>query len=155
MSEVRGAKCEVRGAKCEVRVPAEASGECHSTRVFMVMHFTRGSPYWKKGIELAMAARAIAKGFPRDERFRLEDQLCRAARSVPANIAEGFGRYTRPEFRKYLGYVLGEAAEVDTPLEIAFRSGLCAEEEARLLQGAHAELGWMIRRFKSSIPGRG
>ena len=86
---------------------------------------------------------------------RGEDQLCRSARSIPANIAEGFGRFTRPEFRKYLGYALGEAAEVDTHLEIGIRSGFCTEDEARLLQQAYSELGWMIRRLKSSLAGRG
>lgn len=110
---------------------------------------------WRKGIELALATRALARGFPREERFRLEDQLCRAARSVPANIAEGFGRFTKPEFRKYLGYALGEAAEVDTHLEIAARSGFCALDDAEQLQKAYGQLGWMIRRLKSSIPGRG
>src|SRR5689334_12482252 len=133
------------------------------------MHLAGGSPLcpmakttshrelevWKKGIELALAARALARRFPREERFRLEDQLCRSARSVPANIAEGFGRFTKPEFRKYLGYALGEAAEVDTHLEIAIRSSFCAEDEARQLQKAYSELGWMLRRLKSSIPGRG
>ena len=110
---------------------------------------------WRKGIELALVASALARRFPREERFRLEDQLCRSARSIPANIAEGFGRFTRPEFRKYLGYALGEAAEVDTHLEIGIRSGFCTEDEARLLQQAYSELGWMIRRLKSSLAGRG
>jgi four helix bundle protein len=110
---------------------------------------------WKRGIELALEARTLARGFPRDERYRLEDQLCRSARSVPANISEGFGRFTRPELRKYLGYALGEAAEVDTHLEIAIRSGFCTEPEGRALQDAYSQLGWMIRRFKSSIPGPG
>lgn len=110
---------------------------------------------WKRGIDLAIAVRLLARRLPREERFRLEDQLCRSAGSVPANIAEGFGRFTRPEFRKYLGYALGEAAEVDTHIEICIRTGFCPEEEGRLLQHAYAELGWMIRRLKSSLPGRG
>lgn len=35
----------------------------------------------------------IAKNLPSDERFRLADQIVRVARSVSANIAEGYGRY--------------------------------------------------------------
>jgi four helix bundle protein len=105
---------------------------------------------WQRGIELALRVRALARQFPRDERYRLEDQLCRAARSVPANISEGFGRYTQPEFRKYLGYAIGEAAEVDTHLEIAIRSQFCNAEEARSCQQAYSELSWMMRRLKSA-----
>lgn len=108
---------------------------------------------WQRGIELSLRVRTLARQFPREERFRLEDQLCRAARSVPANISEGFGRFTKPEFRKYLGYALGEAAEVDTHLEIAILSNFCDETEARSCQQAYSELSWMIRRFKSSLRG--
>ncbi|MEO6067192.1 MAG: four helix bundle protein [Gemmatimonadales bacterium] len=108
---------------------------------------------WKRGIDLSLRVRTLARQFPREERYRLEDQLCRAARSVPANISEGFGRFTKPEFRKYLGYTLGEAAEVDTHLEIAIRSAFCDETEARACQEAYMQLGWMIRRFKSSLRG--
>ncbi|HVX89968.1 MAG TPA: four helix bundle protein [Gemmatimonadales bacterium] len=108
---------------------------------------------WQRGIELALRIRTLARQFPREERDRLEDQICRSAGSVPANIAEGFGRYTRPEFRKYLGYALGEAAEVDTHLEIAIRSAICDNEEARSCQQAYSELSWMIRRLNSSHRG--
>jgi four helix bundle protein len=105
---------------------------------------------WQRGIELALQIRRLVRRFPRDERFRLEDQLRRAARSVPANVSEGFGRYSRPEFRRYLGYALGEVAEVDTHLEIAIRSHFCDESEARSCQKAYSELSWMLRRPKTS-----
>jgi four helix bundle protein len=108
---------------------------------------------WQRGIQLSLRIRELARQFPRDERFRLEDQICRAARSIPANISEGFVRYTKPEFRKYLGYALGESAEVDTHLEIAILSHFCDETEARSCQRAYSELSWMIRRFKSSLRG--
>ena len=108
---------------------------------------------WQRGIDLSLRIRELARQFPREERYRLEDQLCRASRSIPANISEGFGRFTKPEFRKYLGYALGESAEVDTHLEIAIRSGFCDETEARSCQQAYLELSWMIRRFKSSLAG--
>jgi len=108
---------------------------------------------WQRAIDLSLRVRELVRQFPREERFRLEDQLCRAARSIPANISEGFGRFTKPEFRKYLGYALGEAAEVDTHLEIAIRSAFCHEADARGCQQAYLELSWMIRRFKSSLTG--
>ena len=38
-------------------------------------------------------ARQVVPALPRDERYRLGDQLLRAARSTTANIAEGYGRF--------------------------------------------------------------
>ena len=36
----------------------------------------------------------LVSTFPATEKYRLEDQLIRASRSIGANIAEGYGRYT-------------------------------------------------------------
>jgi len=35
----------------------------------------------------------LAKELPKEERFRLSDQIIRAARSITNNQAEGYGRY--------------------------------------------------------------
>ncbi len=48
---------------------------------------------WKRCRELKNIFIKLAKSFPKDERFRLTDQLVRAARSVTNNIAEGYGRF--------------------------------------------------------------
>lgn len=39
----------------------------------------------------------LANGFPREEKFRLSDQVIRSARSINALIAEGYGRFTYPD----------------------------------------------------------
>jgi four helix bundle protein len=108
---------------------------------------------WKQGIELLRRTRAIVKHLPREERFRLADQMVRAARSVPTNISEGFGRYTKGEFRRYLDYALGSAAEMDTHLEIAVIESLCPPDEAKALQIDYGRLSWQMRRLKTSLKG--
>jgi len=56
----------------------------------------------------------------RDGSFRrdpsLRDQLRRAAISVPANVAEGFGRKTNKDFANFLYIAKGSATEVISPL---------------------------------------
>lgn len=48
---------------------------------------------WKAARELRKNISKTVKEFPDRERFRLTDQIIRSSRSVPANIAEGFGRF--------------------------------------------------------------
>tara|TARA_B100000965_G_C19281906_1_gene621940 strand:+ start:178 stop:369 length:192 start_codon:yes stop_codon:yes gene_type:complete len=50
---------------------------------------------WQKAHELTLKIYKLTDNFPKEERYRLVDQLCRAASSVPANIAEGKGRYSK------------------------------------------------------------
>jgi hypothetical protein len=47
---------------------------------------------WQKAMALAKEIYRIAKCFPREERFAFTNQICRAALSVPSNIAEGHAR---------------------------------------------------------------
>ena len=48
---------------------------------------------WKKAHCLSIDVAKLIKNFPKDEKYDLADQMRRAARSVAANISEGFGRY--------------------------------------------------------------
>ncbi len=74
---------------------------------------------WQKGIDLVRAVYRHTKQFPADERFALTSQIQRAAVSVPANIAEGWGRDTTPAYVNFLRIARGSLAELDTLLIIA------------------------------------
>ena len=49
---------------------------------------------WKKAMELVADIYKITQTFPKEELYGLTNQLRRASVSVPANIAEGWGRGT-------------------------------------------------------------
>ena len=79
----------------------------------------------KRGIitHCRLSSNGVEKVFPKDERFRLCDQLGRAVISIPSNIAEGNGRESKAEYARFLGSARGSLYETETQLEIAKRLG--------------------------------
>ncbi|MSU69197.1 MAG: four helix bundle protein [Opitutaceae bacterium] len=57
---------------------------------------------WQKAHESVVLVYRASKMFPADDRYRLTDQRCRAAASVPTNIADGKGRGSAAVFRQFL-----------------------------------------------------
>ena len=53
----------------------------------------RGLEVWKEARKFRNKIWQLTKAFPKEEKFRLADQIQRSARSVTANIAEGHGRF--------------------------------------------------------------
>ncbi len=67
-----------------------------------------------------VAVHKLALAFPDYERFVLADQIRRASKSIPTNIAEGYGkRKSAKEFKHYLSIALGSSNEMVVHLEIA------------------------------------
>jgi len=66
---------------------------------------------WKKAHQMALKVYKATQAFPREEMYRLTDQLCRAASSVAANIAEGTGRNTLKEYLQFLYTARGSVEE--------------------------------------------
>ncbi|MBP9832162.1 MAG: four helix bundle protein [Candidatus Pacebacteria bacterium] len=73
---------------------------------------------WKKSIELVKEIYKIGESLPRREQFGLVSQICRAAVSVPSNIAEGNKRGSRKEYVQFLRIAHGSLAELETQLVI-------------------------------------
>src|SRR5437868_6127055 len=57
---------------------------------------------WQAGMDLVETCYKCSAAFPASEQFGLTTQLRRAAVSITANIAEGWGRNTQPEFRRFV-----------------------------------------------------
>jgi len=74
---------------------------------------------WQRSIELTVALYKLTGAFPREELFGLTSQLRRASVSIASNIAEGYGRASRGEYRNFLGIARGSALEVQTQLVVA------------------------------------
>ncbi len=78
---------------------------------------------WQRAIQMTLAAYKLTLGFPKDETYGLTSQIRRASVSVASNIAEGYGRGTRGEYKQFLAIARGSNCEVQTQLIIARELG--------------------------------
>ena len=76
---------------------------------------------WNEAIALVETVYRLTAGFPESERFGLTNQLRRAAVSIPSNVAEGWGRGSKPDYLRFLRIARGSLYEVKTQLVIAER----------------------------------
>lgn len=74
---------------------------------------------WQRSHHLTLAVYTLTQRFPRDEKYGLASQLRRATASVPANIAEGCGRDSAAELKRFLDIAHGSASEADYHLLLA------------------------------------
>lgn len=73
---------------------------------------------WQRSIELVEEVYKITRQLPKFELYILASQMIRAAISIPANIAEGFGRNFKGELNRFCGISYGSALELETHLLI-------------------------------------
>ena len=106
---------------------------------------------WQKGMDLAVAAYRLTASFPTDERYGMTSQIRRSCASIPANIAEGYGRESPGAYAQQLRVAQGSLKEFETHVELAHRVGLIDETAlSRHLMSAE-EVGKMLRSLIRSI----
>lgn len=78
---------------------------------------------WQRAIALADQVLEIAEGPAFERRWSFQRQMCEAAGSVPANIAEGNGRSTPLDYASFVDRARGSLFELDTWLLLARKRG--------------------------------
>jgi four helix bundle protein len=95
---------------------------------------------------LALDVSRAARGFPAPEQFELVRRLRRAARSVPANIVEGWAkRYSASEFKRYLQVAIGSCDECKLWLEMSWDEGYLPATECDQLSNRCSVVGAMLK----------
>jgi len=66
---------------------------------------------WKKAHQFVLEVYRLSENFPKHELYGLTSQLRRAAVSIPANFAEGFGKSTKPDKLRFYSISQGSLEE--------------------------------------------
>jgi four helix bundle protein len=99
---------------------------------------------WEKARALAVQVYRATRRYPREEMFGLAQQMRRAAISILSNIAEGQGRWTRPDYHRFLVNARGSALELEVQIVISEDlEFLKPDDSARMLEGV-AEVARML-----------
>lgn len=89
---------------------------------------------WKQAVEFRRAISVLIKSFPKDEKYRLTDQLIRSSRSCAANIAEGYGRYHYQESIQFCRHARGSYYECFEHINCARDENYIDDDSYQLLR---------------------
>ncbi len=88
---------------------------------------------YKRGVVFRIEISQFCKLLPKEETYRMKDQMLRASRSITANIAEGFGRHHHQENSQFCRQARGSLSEMLDHLG-------CARDEGFLSEDRYVEL---------------
>lgn len=106
---------------------------------------------WQKSIELVNEVYAVTRRFPKEEMFGLTNQIRRAAVSIPANIAEGWGRNSTKNYVQFIKISLGSLFELETLIIIAKDQSYIEEHVKNKTSEEIAEIGKMLNKLMQNL----
>jgi four helix bundle protein len=109
---------------------------------------------WRESMQLLVETYRVVARLPDIERYGLGSQLRRAAVSIPANIAEGFGRSTRGDYLRHLSIALGSLRELQTLLEAVILLEYLATGATKAAESASHRTAFLLYRLKRRLSAR-
>jgi len=106
----------------------------------------RNLQVWQKSHRLALNTYEVPAYLVKPEAWPLRDQVLRAAISIPSNIAEGTGRGSDPDFRRFLWHSVGSCNELDSQL-------LLGHDLKFIPSAVHARLGNDLSEVRKMLVG--
>jgi four helix bundle protein len=103
---------------------------------------------WVRAKDFAIVVyKAVIPALPASEKYNLADQLKRAAASVPANIAEGHGRYHFLDNVRFCYIARGSLTEVQSHLSLAKELGFLPDEIFNRMTVQAESLGKQLNNY--------
>jgi four helix bundle protein len=106
---------------------------------------------WQEALEVSKNVFFMCAKGPLKRDFILNDQIRRSSLSILSNIAEGFGRYGKQDFRHYLSIANGSANELRAQLHLVKELGYWNLYEIEKLIDACAQISRMIKGLRNTI----
>ena len=100
---------------------------------------------YRRAMNILVDVHRMTAGFPAFEQRELGSQIRRASKSVPIDIAEGYGRRkSEKDFKSFLATAMGSANEMVVCLEISKLLGYAREQDCDTLIREYEEVGKML-----------
>ena len=101
---------------------------------------------YQKAYENSLAIHKVSLSFPKFEQVELGGQMRRATKSIPLNIAEGFGRNANStaDFKRFIVMAKGSCDEVRVQLDYCKDLGYLTAEEYSHYEREYVEVSKML-----------
>ena len=107
----------------------------------------RSLKVWEKAHILTLSIYKTTEKFPKQEMYALTSQIQRAAVSIPANIAEGCGKDSDAELKRYFLIGMGSASELEYLLLLAHDLGYLQTDIYQPMTKDLVEIRKMLNAF--------
>ncbi|CAN5646712.1 four helix bundle protein [soil metagenome] len=106
---------------------------------------------WQRGCRHAVD---VFKTFAECRNFTMQDQVQRAALSVPSNVAEGYERNSNKEFIRFLNIAKGSSGELRTQLYISRKLDFISKPDFERLIAESKEISAMLHGLSRAVSKR-
>lgn len=106
---------------------------------------------WNKSVDLATVIYDITKNYPKVEMYGIVSQMRRSVVSISSNIAEGAGRQSKKEFRRFLNIAKDSGYELETQLTISKNLGFISQDTFHEIIVSLTELHKMIHSLIKTL----
>jgi four helix bundle protein len=106
---------------------------------------------WQRACEVVRHVFHVCGQLPREQRYVLTNQVQRAAISIPANIAEGWGRGSRRELHQFVTVARGSLYELECFLDLTEQLGFTTPQLLSDSRAKMTETGKMLSALRSAL----
>mgnify|MGYP001094847354 CR=1 FL=1 len=112
----------------------------------------RNLEVYQLAFDLAVEIDRLSKCFPRHELFEIGSQIRRSAKSVPANLAEGYGRRRyKQDYIRFIVYALASCDETQVHLDMLRSTGSLDDVSYQRMHQQYDTLGRKLNRFLQGV----
>ena len=106
---------------------------------------------WQKSKALTKRLYVLTATFPASELYGITNQIRRASISIAANLAEGYGRKSRPEFAQFVTIATGSATELECLIILSEELNFLKSKEAAEIKTSIGEILRMLQKLRQTL----